>query len=178
MENRSNKPFLRQKLQSLRENLSNERRREAEKALFASFHATSHQNILSFVSFSGEIETTLLNRTLAEQGRLLLPKMVGSSLEIYRVSAHATQLEQNACGLWEPIPSQCEHVLYDTIDMVLVPGLGFTPKNHRIGYGKGFYDRFLPKVKCKAFGIGFKEQLLSSLPVETTDFPLDSLFLF
>jgi len=178
MENRSNKPLLRRKLKRLRENLSDERRKGAAKALFASFYATSHQNILSFASFSGEIETALLNRALAKRGRLLLPKMHGDSLEIYRVHSLQNDLAPNRWGVLEPIPSKCEHVLHDLIDLVLVPGLGFTPQNHRIGYGKGFYDRFLPMIQCKAIGIGFKEQLLSSFPVESTDLSLDSLSLF
>ena len=61
------------------------------------------------------------------------------------------------------------------MDLILVPGMGFTEEGHRIGRGKGFYDRFLSGFTGKKVGIAFKEQLLEKLPVEGHDIILDQV---
>jgi 5-formyltetrahydrofolate cyclo-ligase len=63
------------------------------------------------------------------------------------------------------------------IDLVIVPGLGFTPTGHRIGRGMGFYDRFLAQrdfigLSC---GLAFEEQIVESLPMLDHDIPLGML---
>jgi 5-formyltetrahydrofolate cyclo-ligase len=55
------------------------------------------------------------------------------------------------------------------IDLVVVPGLAFTPAGARLGYGGGFYDRFLPLVSAPHVGVCFAEQVLDDLPVEPHD---------
>ena len=55
------------------------------------------------------------------------------------------------------------------VDFVVVPGLAFTPDGRRLGYGAGFYDRFLPTVDAPNAGVCFTEQLLDDLPTEPHD---------
>lgn len=82
-------------------------------------------------------------------------------------------------GMREPLPEICERVLPSTIDLVLVPGIGFDADHHRLGHGKGFYDRFFASFpSLKKWGIGFAEQKLAALPVEKHDLPLDALHFF
>ncbi len=139
----------------------------------------SHRSILSFASLPEEIDTLKLNTALAFTGRLLLPKIADDTLKIYRVSDLDAQLRQNHFGLFEPIPSQCQEVSKEEVDIVLVPALGFDKTGHRLGFGKGYYDRFLASIpNCPTIGIGFKEQEVEKLPVEETDFPLTSITLF
>jgi 5-formyltetrahydrofolate cyclo-ligase len=65
----------------------------------------------------------------------------------------------------------------DIIDLVVVPGLGFTEKGHRIGRGMGFYDRFLGQNEFigTSCGLGFEEQVMAELPVLDHDIPLSML---
>jgi len=65
----------------------------------------------------------------------------------------------------------------DLIDLVVVPGLGFTPKGYRIGRGMGFYDRFLaqPEFVGLSCGLAFEEQVVADLPVLDHDMPLSML---
>lgn len=65
----------------------------------------------------------------------------------------------------------------DLIDLVVVPGLGFTPKGYRIGRGMGFYDRFLaqPEFVGVSCGLAFEEQVVADLPVLDHDMPLSML---
>lgn len=86
--------------------------------------------------------------------RISLPKMKGDELEnIYFEGLH--QLKKNKWGILEPeqgVPTPTEK-----IDMVIVPLLAFDKKGHRVGYGKGFYDRFLNecRIRCQRIGISF-----------------------
>lgn len=181
MENLSNKYFLRITLKEMRNLLTLQRREEATCSLTTQLLPTlSHYpSILSFVSFGSEINTSSLNHALASEKRLLLPKMEGNSLKIFRVNDLKTELIVNAYGIYEPNPGLCEEVAIRGISVVLVPALGFDQRHHRLGYGKGCYDRFLALVPhTLTIGIGFKEQLIEQLPIDHTDIPLEKVSLF
>ncbi|MCH9608507.1 MAG: hypothetical protein S4CHLAM45_10850 [Chlamydiales bacterium] len=65
------------------------------------------------------------------------------------------------------------------VDAILVPALGFDQNYNRLGYGKGFYDKYLAKhPHIPHIGVGFKEQLVKSLPTESHDISLSALSLF
>ena len=94
--------------------------------------------------------------------RISIPKVVGDQLEnIYFEGLH--QLKKNKWGILEPaqgVPTPTEK-----IDLVIVPLLAFDEMGNRVGYGKGFYDRFLSECgeRCQRIGISFFE------PVKTID---------
>lgn len=137
------------------------------------------ENVLSFASFGHEIDTTLLNEFLAQTNRLLLPKIVGDRLHIFRVRDVNTQLAFNPLGIPEPNPLFCAEVEISDLQVILVPALCFDQHNHRLGYGRGFYDRLLSSVPhALTIGIGFKEQHMITLPKERTDVALERVFLF
>ena len=64
------------------------------------------------------------------------------------------------------------------ISIALVPGIGFDLQGHRLGYGKGFYDKLLKDTLFLKWGLGFHEQLVEKLPIETHDVKLDAVYLF
>lgn len=109
-------------------------------------------NTLSFASFGTEIDTSPLNAALKKRGCLqIMP---------YRAEALA-------------------NVRIDNLECILVPGLGFDRDRYRIGYGQGFYDRFLAQVgPIPTIGIGFHEQLCDLLPKDPWDLPVGELALF
>ena len=78
-------------------------------------------------------------------------------------------------GIQEPISGK--PVPVDMIDLVIVPGLGFSALGNRIGRGMGFYDRFLSQgdFHGRSCGLGFEEQVLDDLPVLDHDVPLSML---
>ncbi|MFZ0564759.1 MAG: 5-formyltetrahydrofolate cyclo-ligase [Chlamydiales bacterium] len=155
------------------------KKREEGASKLLSLPLSSTGDILSFASFRDEIDTRRLNHYLARTNRLLLPKIDGEELKIFRVNHLEEQLKPNKWGLYEPSSTLCEEINYSRIQTVLVPALGFDTKNHRLGYGKGYYDRFLAQITfCPTIGIGFKEQLVDSLPVEETDVALTAVALF
>ncbi len=85
------------------------------------------------------------------------------------------QLESVFFGLLEPIVSQTVEVHKSRIDLVIVPGLGYTTKGYRIGFGGGYYDRFLSDYEGKTISLAFPEQIKPSLPLEPHDIPVRKL---
>ena len=136
--------------------------------------------ILSFSSFKKEINLTKLNQLLASENRLLLPKMVNNTLEIFEVSNLETDLVPSLkFNILEPNPIFCKKFPVNKISCVLVPGLIFDIDNNRIGYGKGYYDNFLRNINSLTIGVGFIEQLFNDiLPVHDYDIKLKQLLLF
>jgi 5-formyltetrahydrofolate cyclo-ligase len=134
--------------------------------------------ILSFFSFGSEIDLFPFNCLLAQQGRLVLPKKNGSTLDLYRVKDLFNDLGLISLGLREPIPKMCERIDPSSIDLVLTPGIVFDEHRFRLGFGMGYYDRFLGQHKLKTLGVGFREQLSKNpLPRDPWDVSLDSLCL-
>lgn len=178
---KARKECIRKELRKRRGFLTQQRREEASREAFLSLseRLASFDLILSYSSFESELDLSLLNLDLARTGRLLLPKMHGKELKIFHVTDPETQLLRNSLGINEPCPVLCQEVSFDRISCILVPGLGFDLEQHRIGHGKGYYDRLFQKLSIPLrFGVGFREQLVKKLPITTTDISLSSLYLF
>jgi len=149
------------------------RREEASKALEA--HSFPQGVIASIASFKDEINTHGLNQILAKQKRLALPRVEADLLTFYLVDNLDKQLSRSSIGILEPVPTLCEKA--DKIDVILVPALAFDLYHHRLGYGKGYYDRWLGANRVFSIGIGFKEQIIDTLPTDSHDIQLDELLL-
>ena len=78
-------------------------------------------------------------------------------------------------GLFEPNPLITSSIKYKQIDVCIVPGIVFDQQGYRIGYGGGYYDRFLPHFNGKKISIAFNEQLVNEVPYELHDIPIDLL---
>lgn len=162
-----------------RKAISTARRQAAERLLQPNLFA-DHPYILSYASFGDELNTRRLNQQLANEQRLLLPRVEGDRLIIHRVTDLQEDLTPSRWGILEPKPS-CPVIDPFEISFILVPGLSFDHAHHRLGYGKGHYDRLLSMVppSTKTIGLGFREQLSDEpLPILPTDIPLHSLMLF
>lgn len=162
--------------------LSLERRKQA--SLNACSTLISHLKaiqgpILSFASKPLEINLWPLNEHLCEKGRLLLPKVEKGALAIYKIE-DLSQLQLSSFNLKEPNSTLCEKIPLEKVSAILVPGLGFDHNLHRVGYGKGYFDRFLSSFhfNCLKWGIGFTEQKVDCIAFEKHDIPLDAVFLF
>ncbi|MDN3509619.1 MAG: 5-formyltetrahydrofolate cyclo-ligase [Candidatus Neptunochlamydia sp.] len=177
------KATIREKYIAIIENLSEERRLEASLAAIKQLLkiVSEFDRIISFASKEKEINLWPLNKQLAEEERLLLPRMVSSS-EILPFQVKKLDQELVMHHQWkvlEPNPELCKEISLDKIDLAIVPGIAFERGHKRLGYGKGFYDRFLSKLSCPLIGVGFKEQLLEPpFPHEKHDIPLTDIYLF
>jgi 5-formyltetrahydrofolate cyclo-ligase len=121
-------------------------------------------SVMAFVGFNGEPDTDPLFARLAVEGkRLLLPRVEASGI----VAADGSSpLVASKFGVHEPTGPAVD---LGEIDLVIVPGLAFTEEGDRLGYGQGYYDRFLPTVPVSSIGVCFTEQLVDEMPLTTHD---------
>ena len=84
-----------------------------------------------------------------------------------------SDLHENSFGMFEPADSK--KVDSEKIDVFVVPGIAFDKKGHRIGWGKGFYDKFFGanKTKGKKIGLAFDFQIVEKIPFEQFDVKMD-----
>ncbi|MEM1282222.1 MAG: 5-formyltetrahydrofolate cyclo-ligase [Chlamydiota bacterium] len=177
------KQLLRELLKRERANVGEDRRVHASRSALTHLDEVfcEHPIILSYSSFGDEFCTKLINTKLSQKKKLALPKLDGKKMKVYRVIKMERELVENNWGILEPNPQLCEEVQLSEISLVLVPAIGFDKNNHRIGYGGGFYDRFLAELSSEIpfFGIGYKEQFTKeTIPAEPTDIPLSEVFLY
>ncbi len=82
-------------------------------------------------------------------------------------------LVQSPIGIWEPNPELLSAPT--KIDLIIVPGVAFDISGNRLGYGKGCYDRFLPKLRHEVpkLALAYEFQIINALPSEETDIRMD-----
>ena len=137
--------------------------------------------ILGFVSYGSEICTLeILEEALKKGKKVYVPRIEqgGQSgedtMEFYRIRS-LEELKEGYKGILEPDGSS-EKYVYDADEarktLILVPGVGFDPYRNRMGYGKGFYDRFLAnkeELQIRSIGIGHVCQRVDEIPMDEND---------
>jgi 5-formyltetrahydrofolate cyclo-ligase len=124
--------------------------------------------VMAFVGFNGEPDTDpLIARVAVDGKRLLLPRVEPTGI----VPADGDwPLVASKFGVQEPTGPAVD---VGEIDLVIVPGLAFTVDGDRLGYGQGYYDRFLPTVSAPAVGVCFTDQLVDEMPSTERDVRVD-----
>jgi 5-formyltetrahydrofolate cyclo-ligase len=131
--------------------------------------------VLGFVNYGSEISTEeILKEALKKNKILFLPKIVGEDMLFYRIYS-LEDLESGYKGIREP-KGDTECFSYnnykDSRLLILVPGVAFDIYGNRMGYGKGFYDKFLADkevLQTYSIGIGYKCQQVENLPFDALD---------
>ena len=121
-----------------------------------------------------EVDTALIFTLLQGKDKeVVVPKIADAEQLQHFLLTDQTRFQKNALGIPEPVSGIEIGVL--KIDVVFVPLLAFDNKGHRVGYGKGYYDRFLARCKsdCIKIGLSFFEEEQDSFIIEPTDIPLD-----
>jgi len=105
--------------------------------------------------------------------RFCYPRMEGEVIRFYAV-ARPSALLASRWNLLEPPPGEEALIPPSEIDLLFVPGVAFTRDGHRMGWGKGYYDRYLagPQLRATTIGVCFREQIVPQLPLEPHDLPV------
>lgn len=128
---------------------------------------SNSQRILAYADYNHEVMTKYIIEAAWNDGKeVAVPKVVGQDMVFYKLTDFA-QLEKGYFGI--PEPARGEIVQWEEALMIM-PGVAFDRQNHRVGYGGGFYDRFLEKHPyITRVAVAFEFQMMSEVPVEPTD---------
>lgn len=128
--------------------------------------------LLSYVSYRSEADTIQLIKSALDAGRnVAVPKVEGSEMIFYRIT-DVSQLVEGYKGILEPDRSRTEELTDDLPKhtLLFVPGCAFDEKGGRMGYGGGFYDRFMEKhPEVKRVALAYEAQLVEEVPREVHD---------
>lgn len=129
------------------------------------------------ISNPPEVDTYQIIRKAWELGKkVAVPKChpANKSLQ-FHVLTEFSQLESVFFGLFEPIEEKTLEIGSQAIDLLLVPGLAFTCQGYRLGFGGGYYDRFLRSYSGKTISLAFELQVIPEFPIEEHDIPVDQI---
>ena len=132
--------------------------------------------LLLYYPLADEVDVRPLIKDAYKNGKkVLLPVVKGEELEL-RLYQGETSLAQGAYGIMEPTGPLFAPENYDEIQLAIIPGMAFDAAGHRLGRGKGYYDRLLPKLtNARLQGICFPFQLLDDVPAEPHDVTINDV---
>jgi 5-formyltetrahydrofolate cyclo-ligase len=168
---------IRRILKDKRENISKkiilEKSIELCRLIIDSPEFINAQTVSTYISFNKEIDTFyLINKCFELNKTLCVPIVRGSEMVLSRIDS-LENLKRNKMGMLEP--ESIDEIPKNNVDLIIVPGLGFDKRGYRIGYGAGFYDRYLKDYRGHTAGLIFKELLIDFEP-EEFDIPVKRLF--
>lgn len=173
---------LRSKYRTLRQELSPDKKREKDSSIFtriiSSEYYTKAETVLCFVSTAIEINThQLIAYSLRNGKRVAVPKCLDErgNMKFFYIN-RMSDLEKASFSLLEPDVKKCSQVVDFKNSICIVPGFSFDPAGFRLGYGKGYYDRFLSKYSEIKIGICYNNCIAPQLPHGKFDVPVDFLF--
>ena len=128
------------------------------------------KNILLYYPHKNEINTIPIIKELLKRGKtVLLPKVEKDSILPILIS-DISDLNIGFAGIKEP---EGKPFPKNRIDVVVVPAVAYDRRGYRLGYGKGFYDRFLQDFTNLKVGLAYNFQVLKDIPYEEHDIPVD-----
>jgi 5-formyltetrahydrofolate cyclo-ligase len=135
-----------------------------------------------YLAFRGEVETSRIIEDCLGRGVVVaapLTLRADRRLVPLRLEGRAGELRKGAYGILEPDPARCSPVAPESLDLVVVPGVAFDERGGRLGYGGGYYDRFLRRHAAGAIwaALAFEIQIvLEPLPLDAHDVRMDLIF--
>lgn len=134
--------------------------------------------VLSYVSKDIETDTLkLIERAWSDGKRVAVPRCIDGTrlMQFYYITSF-DQLEKSSFGVMEPIEELCEKLAEAPENsLCIVPGMAFDSQGYRLGYGKGYYDRFLSDYKGVKVGVCYSDCIKWTLPRGKYDKPVDIL---
>lgn len=172
MDKQALRKMIREKKRAMTEAQIEEASARLAQLLYSSPLYRQATTIYGYLPYNQEVRTVpMLEQALAEGKRVAVPKVYGDEMRFLYID-DLSRVEKGYAGIPEPVDD--EPVAKDSTALVLMPGLAFDKAGHRIGYGGGFYDKFLsaePDHPTLALCYGF--QMLDELPTEEFDIPVD-----
>lgn len=174
---RQRKIELRAKYKKLRERFPEDKKAECDKKIAERlFELSEYQNaetLFAFVSKGIEVNTEPIIMNALNSGKRVAVPLCNpetTTIEFYFINGFS-DLKKGFYGLLEPDVLKCEKA--ETADIMIVPGLVFDRQGYRLGFGKGYYDRYISKYKGVTIGICYSACIENELPLGYYDKPID-----
>lgn len=166
------KKRLREEYKVIRRKIEN--KKEKSKVIFNKIIKTDifkeAKTIAIYKNIKSEVDTTELIKYSLNMGKIIaLPKVEENELKFYKINSICENLEKSKFGIEEPEGKEEMLIDNNSIDLVIVPGICFDLEKNRLGFGKGYYDRFLKQKDFKTIGICFDEQIIEKVPTDNND---------
>lgn len=137
--------------------------------------------VMCYMDFRSEVMTgEIITGCIKTGKRVVLPYVgktngISGELQAYEIKDLKSDVTEGAYGILEPDPGRTDRIDEKEIDLVIVPGVAFDLHKNRIGYGAGYYDRFLYRLRpvCVKAGIAFDIQIVDNVPVDENDIEMD-----
>jgi 5-formyltetrahydrofolate cyclo-ligase len=144
------------------------------KRLFEFANFLESKIVLFYMNKKHEIVTLNMIKISFELGKILiLPAFDAGKheMQLFKVDNVDADLKNGPRAILEPNPDVCKMVPIEHIDLAIIPGIAFDEKGGRIGYGKGYYDRLIPKlsITTRKVAFAFESQIVQQIPMESHD---------
>ncbi len=175
---KARKSEIRRSTVARRDALSKKQRAEKSAAImsrlfeFANF--LESKIVLFYLSHKSEVDTEpMIHKALALQKIIALPLIDGEKREIIplKIDNLDRDTQPGYRGIREPISQRCKQIPVQQVNLAIIPGIAFDERGGRIGYGTGFYDRFIPNldITTRKVALAFECQIVPQIPMEPHD---------
>lgn len=173
-----NKQQLRQAIRQRKRAMTQEEIEDRSRSLCEKFLKSDDYRrctcLYGYLPYNQEVRTwPILHQALADGKKVAVPKVYGDEMKFIYLT-DLTQVATGYAGIPEPIAD--DPVAEQQDALVLMPGLAFDPQGHRIGYGGGFYDKFLSREPGHpTVALCYEFQMVDHLETEQFDIPVDTV---
>ena len=168
------KEFLRKKYKEKRDNIKNKVTKDnlIYQKVINNKDILSSKTLLIYISINSEVDTTKIINYFLNTKNISVPKIIDNNMYF----CYVTNLNELTSGKYNiPEPTN-ENIVTDFDNAIcIVPGICYDKKNYRVGYGKGYYDRFLSKNKIKTIGLCYKECMIEKIDNDKYDYKIDEV---
>lgn len=175
------KTNLRNEFKKIRNTMTEETKQQLDLELQSRLLSLPEYNkcdvLFTYIAKDIEVETKgIINAAFANGKRVAVPRCIVPDrlMDFYYIES-LDQVEPSTYGLLEPVPSRCEKVTGYKNAFCIVPGLAFDAEGYRLGFGMGYYDRFLSEFKGKTAGMCYTSCMKWNLPHGYYDKPVTVL---
>ncbi len=168
------KEFLRKKYKEKRDNIKNKVTKDnlIYQKVINNKDILSSKTLLIYISINSEVDTIKIINYFLYAKNIAVPKIIDNNMYF----CYITNLNDLTPGKYNiPEPTN-ENIVTDFDNSIcIVPGICYDKENYRIGYGKGYYDRFLSKNKIKTIGLCYKECMIEKIDNDKYDYKIDEV---
>lgn len=142
--------------------------------LKCSLRFQSAKMVMMYYSLPDEVNTYQFINEIASEKNVVLPVVIDNENIELRMFHNSGKMKYGAYGIMEPTGEVFDR--YEEIDVAVIPGMAFDSNCHRLGRGKGYYDRFLKKIpNAYKIGICFNFQKVENIPSSEYDVDMDEV---